>query len=795
MSTTSPTISFSGLASGINTSSIISSLVTAEQAPITQLQTQEGTYNTALSAWQQLNANLSQLQTAASSLGEAATFTAATASSSNTAAASITALPGAQVGQHSLTVSQLAQSQKVVSGSFSSGSTALNQSGSFTLNGRTISVSATDTLNDIAVKINASGAAVTATVVHVGANSYRLTLSGNQTGAANALSAADNGAGTVLSSLGLTSGAAAIRQVVTPDSAHTGAGSIGLNSATQSVANALGETPGSAASGTIQINGVGVSVNLNTDSLNTIAASINNAAISGITAEVVALPDANGNISGSSPQQLEILSSTGSAPAFTDSGNILQTLGVTQVGFTSTISAAQDAAFNLDGLNLTRSSNAVSDAIPGATINLLSGTSSAPATTTLSVSQDTNTIVSSVQNFVSAYNAVQDFVTQQNTFSAPAAGSAAGSAGSSPPLFGDTTLSAIQAQLSSTLNAASGGTTLESIGLTLNGTGDLTVNTATLTSALQANPAQVANLFGLSGQSNNSDVQFVSGTVATQTSTGPGYAVSVTQAATQSSALAGAAQSGASTAPETLTFGGALFNNSGVSITLPKGNSLQDTVNQINASSALSASVYASIDPATHALKLASLNYGSGTSFTIASSLTSGPPYPLGNGPTGGGSGVAAGTTAAAGVDVAGTINNEPATGHGRTLAANPGNSTTAGITLLVSAPAPGAYGNVQITHGVADALGNALTQILDPTNGGVQLAENSLNTQITNAQTQIQQVQDQVSAYQQYLTQMFSDMETRVSALQSQGSAFAAQIGATAPSTPSSSGTLSTGG
>ncbi len=778
-SSASPTISFSGLASGIDTSSIISSLVTAEQAPITQLQTQEDTYNTALSSWQQLNANLSSLQSAASSLGEAATFTAATASSSNSSVASISALPGAQVGQHSLTVTQLAQSQKVVSGSFASGSTALGESGGFTLNGKTISVASSDTLNDVAVKINASGAGVTATVVHVGANNYRLTLSGNQTGAANALSAADNGTGAVLSDLGLTSGSAAIRQVLTPDSGHTGAGSISLNSATQSVANALGDTAGSAASGTIQINGVGVSVNLNTDSLNTVAASINAAGITGITAEVVSLPDAHGNISGSSPQQLQILSSTGTAPTFTDSNNILQTLGVTQAGFTSTIALAKDAQFNLDGLDLTRASNAVSDAVPGVTINLLSGTSASPGTSTLSVSQDTNTIVSSIQNFVSAYNAVQDFVTQQNTFSAPAAGSAAGSAGTSPPLFGDTTLSQIQSQLSNTLNAAAGGTTLESIGLTLNSTGDLTVNTGTLTSALQTNPTQVANLFGLSGQSSNSDVQFVSGSVKTQTSTGPGYAVNVTQAASQSSALAGAAQTGTSTAPETLTFGGALFNNSGVSITLPQGNSLQDTVNQINASSALSGSIYASIDPTTHALKVASLNYGSGTDFTVASSLSSG------------GSGVAAGTTVSSGVDVAGTINNEPATGKGRTLTANSGNSTTDGITLLVSAATAGSYGSVQITHGVADALGNALTQILDPTSGGVQLAENSLNTQISNAQTQIQQVQDQVSAYQQYLTQLFSDMETRVSALQQQGSAFAAQIGATVST--SSSGTLKT--
>lgn len=680
-------------------------------------------------------------------------------------------------------MTQIAQAQKIVSSPITSSSAALGESGSFTLNGKTITINSTDALADVATKINASGAGVTATVVHVGPNNFRLTLGGNQTGAANAFSAADNGGGTVLSDLGLVSGTAAIRQTVTPDSAHAGAGSLGLNSATQSVANALGAASGSAASGTVQINGTNVAINLNTDSLSAIAANINNAGITGITAEVVALPDANGNISGASPQQLEILSSNTTTsngtttvvpPQFTDSNNVLATLGVVQGGFTNTISQAQDAQFNLDGIDITRASNVVNDIIPGASVNILSGTSSAPGTTTLSVTQNTASIVQSVQNFVTAYNAITDFVTQQNTFTPPT-GNASGTAVASPPLFGDTTLNEIQQQLNNTLNAVSGTTTLQNIGITLNSTGDLQVDTTTLTNALQTNPTQVSNLFSLSGQTDNPDVQFVSAGVKTASSLGTGFAVNITQTAAQSSALAQGVQSGTSTVPETLTFNGALFNNSATSITLPQGNSLQDTVNQINSSSNLNGLVYASIDPTTHALKLSSISYGASTGFSVTSSAPSG------------GSGIGTGTTATTGTDVAGTINGEPATGKGRTLTGNSGNNTTEALTLLVSATAPGSYGHVQITHGVADALGNALTQILDPTNGGVTLAENSLNTQISSAQTQIQQIQDQVSAYQDYLTQMFSNMETQVAELQSQGAAFAAQAGITPISSSSS--------
>ena len=60
-----PSISFSGLASGIDTSSIISQLTTVAQKPITLLQGKDDGYNAALSAWQQFNTNLSSLQTAA----------------------------------------------------------------------------------------------------------------------------------------------------------------------------------------------------------------------------------------------------------------------------------------------------------------------------------------------------------------------------------------------------------------------------------------------------------------------------------------------------------------------------------------------------------------------------------------------------------------------------------------------------------------------------------------------------------------------------------------------------------
>ncbi len=790
-----PVATFSGLSSGIDTAGIITQLQTVAQAPIKGLQNTETGYTDSLTAWQDLNSRLSSLQTATNVLTQAGTFKSVSGTSTNTLAASFTANAGATISDHSLTVNQLAQAQKVVSTSQSSGSIALGLAGTFNLNGKSITTTASDTLGDIAVKINAAGAGVSANVVAVSSGDFRLTLTGGATGAANAFSAADSGAGTVLAKLGVVSGASAIRQTTTPGAGQTGAASLALSSATQTIANVLGlpATPPPAHS-QVSINNTNVDIDLNTDSLSTIANKINGAQIAGVSAQVVAVPDANGTVNAGSKQQLQIVSSNKDAsgnavaPTFGDSQQILATLGVVQQGYTNVISTAKDAKFNLDGLDLTRASNIISDAIPSSTIKLLSGSAAAPATSTLSVAQNTDSTVAAVTSFVNAYNGIQDFVTLQNQFT-PSSTTADGTASGTNPLFGDSTIASIQNTLSQTLSAVSGNTTLEDIGITYDSTGKLQVNTSTLTNALQNDPTKVANLFGQTGQSDNASVTFVSATNKTVATAGSGYAVQLTQAATQASGTASVAQTSANTgAPETLTFGGTLFT-SPVSLTLTTGNTLQDTVNQINSNSQLNGKIYASVDSASGKLQLSAQTYGAGNGFSVLSNLAaSSSNSGIGDGTTGS-------TTVTDGTDVAGTINGETAVGKGRTLTGSAGNATTQGLSLLVSASpadiaaAPSynasthsaSFGHVSLVHGVADGLGTALTQILDPTQGAIIGAENSLNSQISDTQAQITKLQDQISTYTDYLRQTFSAMETRVSQLQAQGSAFAAQIGSTA--------------
>ena len=795
MSTAPPTISFSGLASGLDTTSIISQLTTTAQIPITTLNTQITGYNSQLTDWQTLNTNLAALQTAVATLSSQSTSNVPSASSSNPAAATITSQVGATLGNHSLSITQLAQAQEVASASESSGTTALGLSGSFTLNGKTVQINSGDALQDVASKINAAGAGVTANVVDVGTNDYRLTLTSTQTGTVNSIAAADTG-GSVLSSLGLiSSGAASIRQSVSytqGGTAYTGAASLTLSSATQSIGSLLGIASGQAQSGTFHLSnggtgagsGADIAVNLNTDSLTTIANAINQAGVSGVSAEVVTVPDANGNLN--RIQQLRIVGSGTAAPAFTDTSGVLATVGILQNSYTDTVTQAQDAKFTLDGLNLTRSTNTINDAIPSATIGLVSaGTTAAPATTTLSITQNTASVVQDVNAFATAYNAVQDFITNENKFTAPTT-TTSGAAGTNPALFGNTTLTQIQQTLADSLTAVSGTNTLQSIGVTLNGSNDLTVDSNALTSALQADPNVVSNLFGLSGTSDSAGIQFVKGNAKTAASSGAGYPVVITQPATQASGTAGTASASGtqSTAPETLTFSGTLFS-AAAKLTIPAGSTVQQTAALINATSSLNTQIYASVDASNH-LVIASQSYGSNSNFAVSSDAAASSTN----------SGIGPALSITNGKDVAGTINGEAAFGTGRTLTGSLTDTHAAGIQLLVTAtaasPAGGTTGHVTVTHGVADGLNAALTQILDPTNGSVIGAENGLNSQVSTAQAQITQIQTTVTNYTAYLTQLFSELETRVSTLQAQGSAFTAAFGGSSSSS-TSSGTAST--
>lgn len=184
------TVSFSGLASGLDTGSIISQLVELKRAPIYRLQKDKKAYQDQISALSTLKTKLLAVQTAARKLDTASEFASAKATSSVTDALTATASGTAAPGQYDIVVKTLATSQKMQSQAYAS---KLDNVGagtiSVTMGGETKSLElvGVTTLEGLAGLINDNFEGVSAAVINTGAatNPYILSVSGAEAGTAN----------------------------------------------------------------------------------------------------------------------------------------------------------------------------------------------------------------------------------------------------------------------------------------------------------------------------------------------------------------------------------------------------------------------------------------------------------------------------------------------------------------------------------------------------------------------------------------------------------------------------------
>ncbi|MGC2160797.1 MAG: flagellar filament capping protein FliD [Silvibacterium sp.] len=197
-------------------------------------------------------------------------------------------------------------------------------------------------------------------------------------------------------------------------------------------------------------------------------------------------------ITDGSTQRLSIVSDTsGAAGSIAISGELSDTTtGGNTINFTQA-QAGQDAAFTVDGIDATSSSNTVSNVIPGVTFQLLSA---APDTDVqVEITNDNSDVESAVSSFVSAYNTVLgDLNTQEGN----------DASGNPEPLFGSPTISTLQDQLQQALDftQSSGAvTSLTQLGVSVNDDGTLSLDTDTLDSELNSNYQDVVNFFQPSG--------------------------------------------------------------------------------------------------------------------------------------------------------------------------------------------------------------------------------------------------------------------------------------------------------
>jgi flagellar hook-associated protein 2 len=154
--------------------------------------------------------------------------------------------------------------------------------------------------------------------------------------------------------------------------------------------------------------------------------------------------------------------------------------------------AKLDAVLTLNGIGITRSSNTVSDLVTGVTINLKK-----TGAVSVQVSQSTE-IRSKLQNFVDAFNGVQDFIAAQ--YQKDATGRPTG------VLAGDSTLRNVQDQLRTAINASSstnggGLSNLTQIGLGRDDKNHLTIDDTVYTEKIKNSATDVRAL--LVGRTDN----------------------------------------------------------------------------------------------------------------------------------------------------------------------------------------------------------------------------------------------------------------------------------------------------
>jgi flagellar hook-associated protein 2 len=152
---------------------------------------------------------------------------------------------------------------------------------------------------------------------------------------------------------------------------------------------------------------------------------------------------------------------------------------------------AKDASVMISGFPVSSSTNAITDAVEGVTINLLKA--ELGVKTTLNISFDSANVTTRIQNFVTEYNNMQAQLAKLGSYDA-----ASKTAG---PLLGDSLLRSIEQDmrrgLTNPVTEMTGDySVLASVGITTTATGTLTLDTAKLTKALDSDPDAVAHLFG-----------------------------------------------------------------------------------------------------------------------------------------------------------------------------------------------------------------------------------------------------------------------------------------------------------
>ncbi len=422
-------------------------------------------------------------------------------------------------------------------------------------------------------------------------------------------------------------------------------------------------------------------------------------------------------------------------------------------------------------------SNVVDGLIDGVTLHLASANPGQEVRVT--TTRDTKPAEQAIKEFVDEFNNLMSFINEQSKFDTATQ--------TANPLLGNRNVSDLKNQLLSMVTEAvpgmSGGLNrLSQIGIAIDGTGKLNLDSAKLNQALSGDltgivPSDIERLFGMSGVSSHSGIEFFSGSSRTQASQTP-IQVDILQAAEQATLSAASALAGGPIVIDSSNhqFRVTLDGLQSEELSLTAGSYTQAELaahlqSVINASATLGSREVSVTVEGGH-LQVTSHSYGSAST---VSGFTGSAIEILGF----------SGEEQGVGKDVAGSfiVNGvvEQAVGTGRLLIGNSNNPHTADlqvrVTLSPHQVGDGPEGSLTVTHGATFRVDALLNAFLDSEGGTMSTLNNEFKQQIESMDKSIQRIQDITESKRQYLVKQFATLERTLSSLQATASIVSSQL------------------
>jgi flagellar hook-associated protein 2 len=177
---------------------------------------------------------------------------------------------------------------------------------------------------------------------------------------------------------------------------------------------------------------------------------------------------------------------------------------VAESGRARVLTRGVDAAFTVDGVSFTRSSNTVTDLSGGLTVSLQEATGEE---VTVDVARDANSAAATVEALFKGFNGLTDVVNSHFT------GSGGEEGGTKRPLAGDNLLRGVRSRLGETLesvmaSAVTDVSRLHELGITMGKDGNYSVDASALKTALESDHLSVQRYFAAYGVGSHRSLTF-----------------------------------------------------------------------------------------------------------------------------------------------------------------------------------------------------------------------------------------------------------------------------------------------